>query len=454
MKETPNDPTTRSPGPGRVRDPRWPGVGNWTVEVIATLVAQDVRSPVRNSSEMPGFPEPVYDGTELTSLYITMDDGVRLAADIFRPTLEGEVETEPLPVILIYNRYHRAVMRDGERMDGMTLPFRRAISSHGYIFVDVDVRGAGASFGTDPGPLDTRELEDLEQVIDWVVARPWCDGNLGMYGGSYLGAAQFMGAAVGAPHVKAIMPRVAPADIYSAIYMGGIYRHDFLRGWTGVTEMLATQIPPAPVQGPEGPALLEEARQLRSRNRDTLDLYEPRVFRDARDDETGDAIYYDWSPIWMREAIEDSGVAIYHVVGWFDIFTRDGPLMFANLDNPQRMAIGPWFHRQSHEFDLVGETVRWFDYWLKGVDNGIMDEPPVHYFRMSGGPDAGSWVGAEQWPPASSRPERYILTGDGDPHARATRRTARRHGPSPGRALGLDQWAGRGHLRLPGAREL
>lgn len=100
----------------------------------------------------------------------------------------------------------------------------------------------------------------------------------------------------------------------------------------------------------------------------------------------------------------------YQRAGWFDMYPRDMLLWFCNLDNPKKIAIGPWNHYQSHGVDRGTEMLRWFDYWLKDIDNGIMDEPPIVYCVMDAPGDRMiRW--AHQWPLPQARPRKYYFSG-------------------------------------------
>jgi len=107
--------------------------------------------------------------------------------------------------------------------------------------------------------------------------------------------------------------------------------------------------------------------------------------------------FRDWTPITYLQEIRDSKVAVYHLAGWYDRYVRDQLVMYRNLPNPQRISIGPWTHTQSDRFDFAAEHLRWWDYWLKGIDNGVMREDPVHYYVM-GAPEETAWRSAKRWP--------------------------------------------------------
>ncbi len=344
------------------------------------------------------------------SLFITMEDGTRLAADIFLPAVGDAPAPEPVPLVWTYTRYNRAFQQGSSVYDSMAQPGLRELVRRGYAYASVDVRGGGASFGRYEAPFSPAEVRDGEQVMEWFAAQPWCDGNLGMYGGSYLGAVQYFAASTESPHLRAIIPSMAPGDLYAFAWPGGIYRDDFLAKWSGLTRRLDTQRIVAPVAEDEDGALLTAATAEHAKNRDTDEQYASLPHRDTVDPELEIPLHPATSPIHHHEAISRSGVAIYHIGGWLDCFTRDAFVMHANFTNPQRIAMGPWFHQQRHEYDDIGEHLRWYDYWLKGIDNGVMDEPPIHYYVM-GAPEGRRWRTAESWPVPAERERLYFVPG-------------------------------------------
>src|SRR5262249_24585692 len=97
-----------------------------------------------------------------------------------------------------------------------------------------------------------------------------------------------------------------------------------------------------------------------------------------------------------------------HLAGWFDIFTRDTTLWFNNSHNPQKVVIGPWFHGGVDGLDQVAEHLRWYDFWLKGIDNGIMKEPAFHYWKM-GAAKGQEWQATAKWPLPNEKPTQYFF---------------------------------------------
>ena len=160
-----------------------------------------------------GYSKPIYDEWIRTSQYITMRDGIKIAIDIVRPALNGKPVEEPLPLVWTHSRYHRGWDIKGEYWS-WALKMQTLIR-HGYIAASVDARGCGASFGRHEGPFSPAESRDAYELTEWFAAQPWCDGNIGMYGVSYLGITQFMAASQAPPHLKAIFPDMALLPPYS-----------------------------------------------------------------------------------------------------------------------------------------------------------------------------------------------------------------------------------------------
>jgi uncharacterized protein len=365
--------------------------------------------PVSRLGEYKGYSELVYDGWERTSFYIPTREGTRLAMDLFRPTRAGKAVTERLPVVWTAHRYQRAGVHEGQRYTILdTYSWMADLIRHGYVVAVVDVRGAGASFGTFGGQFNQQETRDSYDVTEWLGTQPWSNGKVGMYGGSYLAMTQYMAAGQAPPHLAAIVPEKGGADMYALLWNGGILRAGFVERWTALVRELDVDKPAEPVDGPEGEALLQAAVAEHRANRSMAEITKPLPFRDSVDVKTGVRPWIDWSSITYRKEIERSGVAIYHLAGWFDRYVLGQILLFKNLDNPQRILIGPWSHVQDHGLDVGAEHRRFYDYWLKGIDNGIMKEDPVHYYLMGKG-----WRSARQWPLPEEKRTSYWFAADG-----------------------------------------
>ncbi|MEQ8767863.1 MAG: CocE/NonD family hydrolase [Planctomycetota bacterium] len=371
---------------------------------------------VSRFGEYSGYSEARFDSYVRTSRYLEMRDGVKLAIDVIRPAKDGVATDEKLPCIWTHTRYRRAVAGPGGRIrsEGDS-PLTAPLIHHGYNFVAVDVRGAGASFGSWQGLFTEEETDDAYEITEWIAAQPWCDGNVGMAGGSYLGITQLMAASRRPPHLKAIFPMVAYFDLYDVAYHGGVFFDDFIRTWSELTWQLDTQVVAAPVDGKSGEELLRAAIADHGESRPLIDILSPLTVRGSRDPVTGAEPYREWQPAGFVRDINESQIPIYLWCGWFDAFSRDGFLMYEAFTGPRRIVMGAWSHsprnpavfRDSY-LRAVTEQLRWFDYWLKGIDNGIVDEPPVRYHSMEA-PLKNTWRTAEAWPIPGTEPTRYFL---------------------------------------------
>ncbi|MGK5519262.1 CocE/NonD family hydrolase [Micromonospora sp. URMC 107] len=359
------------------------------------------------------------------SRYVATRDGTRLAAYVFRPV----GQRDPAPVVWAHDRYHqvsprpgrddflavvRAELADVDLTDiedlgvaevapgEVTLrafPVAQRLLARGYVVVVVDSRGSGASFGTSDGPFGTAEATDTYDVTEWIAAQPWCDGRVGMFGRSYLGVSQYLAASTAPPHLVAIFPQMALFDLYRFAWDGGVFRDDFARAWGEDVRELDLRGPVAPLDDDPDGLLLAAARAQHVANRDVRTMFAGLPGRESRLADTGEAAYLTRSPSALLEAINASGVAVYHLGGWHDVWARDATEWARRLTVPHRVVIGPWAHTGGvlggAGYNLADEHLRWFDHWLRGRDTGIMDGPAVRYHVLG----ADAWRTARSWPP-------------------------------------------------------
>ena len=312
---------------------------------------------------------------------------------------------------------------------------------HGYVVAAVDARGSGASFGKFEGMFSTHETDDAYDVTEWLGTQPWSNGKVGMYGRSYLSFTQYLAASRKPPHLKAIFPEVGGTDMYELIYRGGIYHGPFIEMWSKIVRELDVDKPALPVDEDKNGALLKAAVEQHKANRNAADLYAALPFRDSADASSGVRVFRDWTPITFLKEIQESAIPVYLLDGWYDRYVRDEAILFNNLDNPKRLTIGPWTDTQNDRLDFGAELLRWWDYWLKGIDNGIMKEDPVHYFVI-GVPKATEWRSAKAWPLPTERRTKYWLGAKTLATAAPTgkRREGRIHGGLLGRGLTRPRW--------------
>jgi putative CocE/NonD family hydrolase len=410
---TPTAPATRSPSPAPTTAPA-PTATSIPAPTATSLPAATASQPGSRPGQYQGDSQPVYSDWIKTSQYVAMRDGTRLAVDIFRPARGGQPVQDPLPVIWAYERFQHAIIVQGREFTELDrFPYLKTLLQHGYVIAAADARGSGASFGTSQGLFMPQEMLDTYDLTGWFAAQPWCNGNVGMYGKDYAGTMQYLAASTAPPHLKAIMPEMAPADLYAFVYPGGVI-HDALISSLSVSMQEQDRLLPAiPVdEDPDG-SMRDAAIQQHALNFNIAQIAWGFPYRDSADQDSGPSPYLDGSPLSYVEQIRQSRVAIYHIVGWFDLFTRDGFLIFNALDNPQKLIASSWEWEAENSLDFTGERLRWYDYWLKGIPNGIMDEPPVRYFSMSA--PRGSeqeWQWAQQWPlPGQKATPYYFQSG-------------------------------------------
>jgi len=390
-------------------------VSLFALSLLAVGLSAREEERVSKFGEYKGYSEAIYDSWVRTSQYLTMRDGIKIAIDIIRPAKNGVAAQEPLPAIWTHTRYRRALIKDGRVITEADSPFAQQLIKHGYIIAAADVRGSGASFGSWQGIWTREESQDAYEITEWLASQPWCEGKVGMMGGSYLGVTQLMAAGTKPPHLKAIFPIVALFDIYPVGYHGGVFYDDLIRTWSELTKLMDTERVAAPIDDDKDGRLLKEAVEEHKSSRTLIEIMSPLRYRNDKDEMSGVMPNYEWHPAAFIEEINQSGIPIYLWGGWFDSFTKDGFLMFRNFKNAKKIVMGAWSHSSRDReiaVELIqlaaAEELRWFDYWLKGIDNGIMTEPPIRYQVMIA-PKKNEWRTAEKWPLPMELPKKFYF---------------------------------------------
>jgi uncharacterized protein len=338
---------------------------------------------------------------EIEHAWIPMTDGRRLAARLWLP---DDATEAPVPAILEYLPYRR---RDGTRVrDDQTHPF---YAGHGYACVRVDMRGTGDSDGVLHDEYLPQEQADGLEVLRWIAAQPWCSGAVGMIGISWGGFNGLQIAAHAPEELKAIVTICSTDDRYAddIHYMGGCLLSDNF-AWAN-TMFPRNAKPPDPVTYGEGwrDAWLERLEA----NRFWLEPWLEHQRRDAY-----------WAHASVCEDFAAIRCPVFAVGGWADGYSNAVPRLLAGLQVPRLGLVGPWAHRYPHlgvpgpAIDFLGETLRWWDHWLKGRDTGIMDEPQLRAWMQDSAAPAthheerpGRWVGEPSWPSERVREERRPL---------------------------------------------
>lgn len=321
------------------------------------------------------------------TLMVPMRDGIRLATDVYRPSLGDG----PWPTILIRTPYGKQ-----SAMDDWIALFLTDI--YKYSLVVQDTRGRYASEGADSMFFHDGwgRLRDGYDTVEWIAEQSWCSGKIGTWGASALGITQYLLAGAAPPHLTCSFVMVAASNLYEdALFYGGEYRRSLVDQW------------------------LEK-----NGSGHLVDFFEQHPNYEPLYDVVNLSTRYD-----------SVDVPIFHVGGWHDIFVQGQINAFCGIQQNggpnaagyQKLLIGPWVHDPTSACgeltfpdagvdDYLNEMVQWFDYWLKGINNGIDQFPDVTYYLM-GDADrtdghGNRWVEREDWPPPTS-PVKFYLGQDG-----------------------------------------
>jgi putative CocE/NonD family hydrolase len=349
---------------------------------------------------------------------IRMRDNVTLFGDVYLPEAAGRY-----PTLVVRTCY--GVQREGINLHQDMFKFAR----HGYAVVMVDTRGRYESEGRWEPFRD--EARDGYDIIEWAARQPFSNGRVGTQGGSYLGHNQWRAMGERPPHLKAAFPMVASTNIYANwITMGGAFRLSFNYGWGVVRMPNRIMLPQSWHTEAYTPANLRYDTLLRHLPLRDGDLrsagYAVGHYRDWLLHESYDAY---WKAVSDEERFHRMDVPAHTFGGWFDIFlpgTINGYVGMRNkAATPEarkaaRMTIGPWGHGASTAFGemtfgehaMVSHTdleIRFFDRYLKGIDNGIDREDPVNLFYMG----IDRWRGEKDWPVPGTEYRALYLGGTG-----------------------------------------
>jgi len=365
------------------------------------ITSQSAAEKVSRPGVYSGYSEAVYDGVQRTSLYVPSYDGTKIAVDVYRPTLNGKAANKRLPVIFDQARsMHR---RRGDQIDD-TITF---YTSHGYVFVSQDRRGEGASFGVSKGFITRDDRLDGKAVIDWAGEQSWSNGKVGAVGCSNQAAHQYAIAAVRPDHLVAIIPECA-----SPQFFGTMITQNGVSTFIGSEKPYAGEcnqnvrlgIPVDEDQGPDFPLAKAAAEEHRC-NAAFLGQYQPNMHRDTLNTYLNYRPGIEDSPANQFKDIAASGVKIYNQGGWYD--AGPGGQLQAWQMWGGRVLIGGWIHCSANSppnsgfangsLDHRAENLRWLDYHLKGIENGIGEEPPIYYYTINA-PAGDEWRYAAAWP--------------------------------------------------------
>jgi len=342
---------------------------------------------------------------EIENLWVPMPNGTRLAARIWLPE---DAESNPVPAILEYIPY-----RKRDRHASQDLMHHPYFAAHGYAAIRLDLRGAGDSDGIWRDEYLAQEQDDGAAAIAWIADQPWCSGTVGMIGLSWGGFSALQVASRRPPALKAIVSICASDDRYAddMHYMGGCLLNDTMV--YGATLFAQPSAPPDPALVGDGWRDVWRQRLEAS----PLQLVDW-ITHQTRDDY--------WKQGSVCENYGDIECAVLAVSGWPDGYCNAVPRLLENLPGPRQGLIGPWGHNYPNvgkpgpAIGFLQECLGWWDHWLKGVDNGVMDQPMLRAWMQASEPPRasyeerqGRWVAEEVWPSPNIEPRVYCLNDGG-----------------------------------------
>ncbi|MBW2609390.1 MAG: CocE/NonD family hydrolase, partial [Deltaproteobacteria bacterium] len=374
---------------------------------------------VRYLKNVDKLSKPRYKVKEERDVYITLPDGVKICADVFRPDVEGE----RFPALLAWASYGKSlqsIKRTPQPVE--SLVFDHTIEAgdidyfveRGYTYVIPDPRGIGKSEGEWNGFYSPKEQEDIYYVIDWIAGQPWCSGDVGMGGLSYYGMIQLSAAAQQNPHLKAIMPISVNDDYYLHCYYGGIlntYYYGFLdlcpvNNGVSESESLCDE---------------EELKQKMKERLEDPEINSISYFHKILT--TWPPRFHTWfldvllhpfdGPFWHARSSYTKYDKVKIPVSLCGNWAPSGryqpfySFMDPKLDVPKKLTIfGVHWKILRLPYRFANEdSLRWYDHWLKGIDTGVMDEPPVKIFVRG----VNRYRFENEWPLARTKWDKIYL---------------------------------------------
>ena len=359
------------------------------------------------------------------NIEITMGDGTILRHNMTRPDIDGK-----FPVLLERTPYNK----EGGSENGVGSP--EFFAARGYVVIIQDVRGRFASDGDfypfkDDGNGSNKDGYD---TVEWLANQDWSTGKIGTIGGSYSGATQYRNAISNPPNVKAMFVRESSAD-YSEewVYRGGAFELGFNLGWAHRVTLSNLNHLVTDEKHEETEKMLIDIENNLDDWHNKTPLFPTQYFNGLSD------WYNDWlenpppSDYWkefdMSDHFGNIDIPIYHLGGWFDVFLN-GTLKFYQgvskngksdkTKQNQRLIVGPWVHgptninnRFAGEFDFGPDAaldfnelrLPWFDFWLKGKNNGIDETKKINFFVMG----KNEWKQADEWPLKNTTYTKYYF---------------------------------------------
>jgi uncharacterized protein len=359
-----------------------------------------------STSQSPA-PAETYQVTVQTGVRVKMRDGVQLVADVYRPKAAGK-----FPVLLTRTPYNRRDFNTG-----------MYLASRGYVAILQDTRGRFDSEG-EFYPFK-HEIDDGYDTVEWAAALEYSNGDVGMFGGSYVGATQMLASVSKPRRLKAIFPYVTASEYYDGwTYQGGALMQWFTSSWSsGLAEDTLRKMVNSRQRLKDWVLQLpvEDYRSIAVPPAQEVAPY----FRDWVEHERDDEYWRKWK---ISDHYAEMNVKALHAGGWHDIFLKGSIKNFVEMRkgaatqearDGQRLLIGPWAHAATSPEGKIGDVVfgkqavldmnativKWADFALKGVKNEFAADTPVHIFVMGD----NVWRDEKEFPLARTQYTKYYF---------------------------------------------
>ena len=362
---------------------------------------------------------------------VPLRDGVELSANIWRPKAPGK-----FPVVLVYTPY--------DSTGAGIVNLAQFYATRGYAFAGIDIRGRYGSGGVSYLYWHQNWREggfegyDVQDVLEWLGHRPWSTGKVGMEGGSYLAMVQWLGAYLGSEYLAAMIPECSPGDHYNNCFPGGAFQ-------LGNNVLFLTKLGGTRTDSDGLDSYFDWRALYNHLPLSTTDLSfvgkKVQLWQDLLDHPDREDDYWRFSVAkWPAVGELTPGkyakvnVPTLSITGWYDQVQQDtinnylemvqyGP---SHLRDKHRLIVGPWRHTsfrrvtgdidfgRDAEIDLRSIKLRWYDFWLKNIPNGILDEPPVSIFVMG----KNKWRTEQHWPLDRAVQTKYHFHSSGRANSR------------------------------------
>lgn len=388
------------------------------------MTSTALNGPQTTGRQLRALSEPEHHVRRDDNVTVPMRDGVSLLADVHRPDAEG-----PFPALIAASPYPRQIQDLGAPMGFIEAGNTPFWVSRGYVHVIANVRGTGGSGGTF-GFFDAQERRDMYDLVEWVAAQPWCDGNVGMIGISYFAMTQLEAAVERPPHLKAIFPLAVTTDLFEASSHHGLVSAAFVTPFLSMMGLTAARSDEfwrsVPLQLARKVLNLPPLhRKFGTMNGEAAVTMMHQLLKLPHDPQPWDQLWLDvfvnhpvrddwWDERDLTPLLENVDVPVYLGCDWENV-PLHLPSTFlawkglAHNPNVRVAMLGRYGLTWPWE-SLHTEALAWFDHWLKGRDTGIMEGPPIRYVLP--GDQTAAWHVADQWPPAGATLSEWALRAD------------------------------------------